>query len=332
MAAAGGEGADVVDVAIAAIPLVGRHEVVVHGTFRVAVEPVGPQRDPAAGQRSGPGRPLLQAGGVIGIGGQVRHRSRRGDQDDRGRGGEGIVDVAVGRSVERLPLDFLAVGGRLAQAVLDAVEADGRRSIGDGEEDAVGGARLAVLAEEAVRAIARVAAVIVVTVAVGHPVGVGGTGEGVDRDFLDREVDPVGAASRTGRVDAVGEIDRVVERLLLHVGQEQDAPRPVVPAEIAVPPRQPADDVVVIVDGDADLLQVVDALRAPGGLARGLDGGQQQRDQNGDDRDHHQQFDQGETSASRFTHGQLLSCSRNDTDQGRKTATNSKRFAHPCMH
>ena len=55
-------------------------------------------------------------------------------------------------------------------------------------------------------------------------------------------------------------------------------------------------DVVVVVQGDAELLQVVDALGATGGLAGRLDGGQEQGDQDGDDRDHHQQLDQREAA------------------------------------
>ena len=38
-------------------------------------------------------------------------------------------------------------------------------------------------------------------------------------------------------------------------------------------------------DGQAELLEVVDALRPPGRLARRLHGGQQQGDQDRDDRD-----------------------------------------------
>ena len=47
----------------------------------------------------------------------------------------------------------------------------------------------------------------------------------------------------------------------------------------------------------ADLLQVVDALGAAGGLAGRLHGGQQQGDQDRDDGDDHQQLDQGEATA-----------------------------------
>ena len=57
--------------------------------------------------------------------------------------------------------------------------------------------------------------------------------------------------------------------------------------------------------GQGELLQVVGALGTAGRLAGGLDGGQQQGDQDRDDRDHHQQFDQGE-SATTFKDGDFL--------------------------
>ena len=50
--------------------------------------------------------------------------------------------------------------------------------------------------------------------------------------------------------------------------------------------------------GQAELLEVVHALRAAGRLACRLHGGQEQRDQDRDDRDHDQQFDQCETGLS----------------------------------
>jgi hypothetical protein len=49
------------------------------------------------------------------------------------------------------------------------------------------------------------------------------------------------------------------------------------------------------VQGQRKLFQVVDALRAPSGLACGLHGRQEQRDQNADDRDDYQQFDKRKT-------------------------------------
>src|SRR5262249_338027 len=50
--------------------------------------------------------------------------------------------------------------------------------------------------------------------------------------------------------------------------------------------------VVVVVQGQAELLEVVGALGACGSLADLLDGGEEQADQDGDDGDHHQQLDQ----------------------------------------
>ena len=53
-------------------------------------------------------------------------------------------------------------------------------------------------------------------------------------------------------------------------------------------------DVVVVVTGEADLLEVVTALDAGGSRADLLDGEEQQADEDGDDGDHHQQLDQRE--------------------------------------
>ena len=66
-----------------------------------------------------------------------------------------------------------------------------------------------------------------------------------------------------------------------------------------VPTSRQREDVVgrvVVVQRQADLLQVVDALGAAGGLAGRLHGGQQQADQDPDDRDDHQQLDQRESA------------------------------------
>src|SRR5262249_26194868 len=52
--------------------------------------------------------------------------------------------------------------------------------------------------------------------------------------------------------------------------------------------------VVVVVAGEADLLEVVGALGAGGSGADLLDGGEQQADEDGDDGDHHQNLDQRE--------------------------------------
>ena len=69
---------------------------------------------------------------------------------------------------------------------------------------------------------------------------------------------------------------------------------------------------MVVVERQADLFEVVLALRPGRGLADLLDGRQQQADQDGDDRSHHQQLNEGETSRpmswsiSQRGHGALL--------------------------
>src|SRR5262249_24930950 len=67
------------------------------------------------------------------------------------------------------------------------------------------------------------------------------------------------------------------------------------------PERKAVVDRVIIVEGHTHLFQVVDALRTASRLARRLDGGKQERDQNGNDRDHDEQLDQGE--AATISHG-----------------------------
>ena len=52
--------------------------------------------------------------------------------------------------------------------------------------------------------------------------------------------------------------------------------------------RKGADDALVIVQAQAHLLEIVGALDAAGRLAGGLDGRQEQGDQDRDDRDDHQ--------------------------------------------
>jgi hypothetical protein len=54
---------------------------------------------------------------------------------------------------------------------------------------------------------------------------------------------------------------------------------------------------MVVVQREAELLEVVGALDAAGRLSGGLDGRQQQRNQDGDDRDHHQKLDQRKSAA-----------------------------------
>ena len=105
------------------------------------------------------------------------------------------------------------------------------------------------------------------------------------------------------------EVDRVEDVVLLEVRQSQRDPAHPVVAELVTPAAvrragharhgpQGTHPVgaLVVGEGQAELLQVVGALNPAGGLARRLHGGQQQRDQHGDDGDDHQQLDQRETS------------------------------------
>ena len=69
--------------------------------------------------------------------------------------------------------------------------------------------------------------------------------------------------------------------------------------------RNCVEGVVVVVDRNPQLLQIVAALRAAGGLASLLDGRQKQRHQNCDDGDDHQQFNEGKPSGA---NGQFFHC------------------------
>src|SRR5262249_60868950 len=66
----------------------------------------------------------------------------------------------------------------------------------------------------------------------------------------------------------------------------------------------PAVSVVVVVQGESELLEVVLALGPGGGLPHLLHRGQEQADEDRNDRDHHQQLDQREPG-TRTSHGTL---------------------------
>src|SRR5262249_8829764 len=90
---------------------------------------------------------------------------------------------------------------------------------------------------------------------------------------------------------------------------------------------------VVIVQRDADLLEVVRTRRAVGGLAHLLDGGHQQADEDGNDGDHHQQLDQRETgpTSSCRNHGRTLSWEENERRiKGRILATTTFLYPSRC--
>ena len=86
-----------------------------------------------------------------------------------------------------------------------------------------------------------------------------------------------------------------------------------VPASLNEERRKPAVNIVVVVQRDANLLQVAFALSPPRGFASLLHCGKQQRDQNCDDRDYNQQFDQCECSSS-LLHGMISK----DSEEGIK--------------
>ena len=116
---------------------------------------------------------------------------------------------------------------------------------------------------------------------------------------------PVGAT--------VTEVNPAVEGLLIDEGEQVNQmgslflgpPRMTLgPVKREDRDREHPEGVVIVVHRDAQLLQIVLALSSPGCFTGLLDSGQQQRDQNGDDRNHHQKFDQceGAFSTSALSH------------------------------
>ena len=91
------------------------------------------------------------------------------------------------------------------------------------------------------------------------------------------------------------------EIVLLDIGQKKDHPA-LARQRAGIGGRRPhrcreeAARVVEVMQGEADLLQVVFALDAIGGLAHLLHGRQQQADEHGNDGNHHQQFDQSKAN------------------------------------
>jgi hypothetical protein len=60
--------------------------------------------------------------------------------------------------------------------------------------------------------------------------------------------------------------------------------------------RHAVVDIVVVMGGETQLFEVVFALSAAGGFAGLLNGWEEQSDEDRDDRDHHEQFDERETT------------------------------------
>ena len=104
-------------------------------------------------------------------------------------------------------------------------------------------------------------------------------------------------------------VEAVLQIALFQIGQNQCAPgKARGPVGVAVGKTDAVDrsrlhriadiggrkitlSVVELVNRDAKLMQIIDAMRPPCGLAGRLHGRQQQRDQHADDRDHDQQLD-----------------------------------------
>ena len=143
-----------------------------------------------------------------------------------------------------------------------------------------------------------------------RPADGGGVDEGPADPAVARAPEHREAGAQDGRVpDVVRRVPEVVgveQRRLLELREHRDEDAlPRAPPEgreggERVAHREGPVLVVVVHGGQRDLLEVVRALGASGGLAGRLDGGQQQRDQDRDDRDHHQKLDQREADGSGF--------------------------------
>jgi hypothetical protein len=214
---------------------------------------------------------------------------------------------------------LVVVGLELAEVgQVHALVADEQRvgsPVGDGHHgpavDVAG-----VVQDDAIAAVAGAAGVGVV----GHRVGVGtarpvpgtaGDGHGGSAGGAEEALD-----RRAHRLDLGGGdvilAAALVDVVLLDVGQDLEAPaaelgrahgrhadgevhRRVGPGVAVV--GQEAVGIVEVVTGQAELLEVVRAPEAGSRLAHLLDGGQQEADEDGDDRDHDQQLDERETGS-----------------------------------
>ena len=90
------------------------------------------------------------------------------------------------------------------------------------------------------------------------------------------------------------EIDLGGQRVLFNEWQHQRHEAPAMIREEATHRRERLIGVVVIVQGQAPLLEVVGALAAAGGFAGGLHGRQEQGDQNANNGDDDEQFHESE--------------------------------------
>src|SRR5262249_8212207 len=104
-----------------------------------------------------------------------------------------------------------------------------------------------------------------------------------------------------------GEIDGLVEIILLDIRQQQGLGRPARidrssrPADAVIgtlAKREPAEGAVIVVQRQADLMEIVLAFHAIGRLADLLNCWKQKTHKNSNDGDDYQQFDERETGSS----------------------------------
>ena len=136
-------------------------------------------------------------------------------------------------------------------------------------------------------------------ISLGRAAGVGGT----DIRRNERLAD-VGVEGRVGRIKhRPAAIDPVEHARLLDLGEEFTRPAPAGefvggiangPVDAGPAGREAAGVVVVVVEREANLLEIVAAARCPGTFASGLNSRQQEPDERPDDRDHDEELDKRE--------------------------------------
>ena len=115
------------------------------------------------------------------------------------------------------------------------------------------------------------------------------------------------AKIRDARVDLIMPVDIEIDPLigggLLQIGQQAGVHRPGRPvsglqflSRDAESGRKVTIHVHIVMECQADLPQIVATRRSSRGFSGVLNGGQQQRNQNGDDGNNHQQFHQREST------------------------------------
>ncbi len=210
----------------------------------------------------------------------------------RGSGGQGFIGPRAA--------DRLAHEDRVREAVGDVAEADARVAV----EHAVGRQTVVVVhAGSAPRADHVAVAAVDISIVAGDLSGgwVAGAEHDLERQREGRHEEGIGRFVVVSAEEArLREIEQLLQILLLEIGQEPRLHRETVGvrdkflvvglgrAERGDQRRQHVEGVVIVVHRDAELLEIIAADGAAGRLPRGLHRGEQQRNQDGDDRDHHQ--------------------------------------------